>query len=198
MADALEPGAENAILENLEEVHSELNSIFNSHSQRILEFKVVVAEGIKRAQEAIQVQHNLVLDLLRSNAEVARQAAVDMGSMERFQNLQSELSGQIGELKEMDRNLGETIERLTSDRDEASRRKKDLATQIDDLTDAIHQLNVQLDHLERDNDALKKEKTALTKEQTRLQTEVDRLKKIKDEHLSSIARYQELKKGLMA
>ncbi len=197
MAENLEAGGEGAILENLEEIYSELNSIFNSHSQRLLEFKVVISEGIRRAQEAISVQHNRVLDILNGNANLSRQAAADLDSIGKFENLQNDLSQQISELTDIDNQLGDAIDKLTSERNALATRKKESVANIEEVTEEIQTLNSQLDHLERDNDALKKEKAGLSKEKSRLETEVDRLQKIKDDFLGSISRYKEIKSGLM-
>lgn len=197
MSDVLEPGAENVILENLEEIRTEINAIFNSHSQRLLEYKVVVSEGIKRAQEALMVQHKRVEDLLQGNVSLARQASADMNAVERFQENMKELAQQISDLKSLDAQLGESIESLTAERGELSAQRKEGTARNEGITEDIQTLNVQLDHLERDNDALKKEKAGLTKEKNRLEEEVDRLKKLKDDYLGSIARYREIKNGLM-
>ncbi len=197
MADMTEAGGENTILEHLEEIYSELNSIFNSHSQRLLEFKVVISEGVKRAQEAIAVQHGRILDIMGANSALSNQASSDMDSISKFESLQSELSQQIADLTEINNQLGDAIDKLTGEKNRLSTLKKEIVGGIESVTEEIQTLNSQLDHLERDNDALKKEKAGLVKEKSMLELEVDRLKKIKDEFLTSISRYKEIKSGLM-
>jgi chromosome segregation ATPase len=197
MSQALEPGAENVVLDNLEEIRTELNAIFTSHSQKLLEYKVVISEGITRALEALILQHKRVEDLLQSNAELSRQASLNMESVEKFENLMTELDGQIKDLQDIDAQLGESVENLTEERSGLTSKKKENLSRIEERTEEIQTLNTQLDHLERDNDALKKEKTSLTKEKNRLETEVAGLKASKDEYLTSLARYREIKSGLM-
>lgn len=191
-------GVEDAsIAEDLEEIKGELTAIFHGQGQRITEFRVVVSQGLRKVQEDMDALLKAARDMVRRNEELLRDAAEAQSGADRFDRLQGDIDGQIEDLKNTNRGLGDDLENLRREREELSRTRKETTEQNDRIREEIHRLSTEIDKLEIDNDVVGKEVAGLQRDKDALQKEVDILQERRQELLSAIAKFKEVKAGLL-
>ncbi|GEM_PF-3521909 len=185
------------ITEDLEELKGELTAVFHGQSQRITEYRVVVSQGLTRVMEQLETLLNSAEGTVRRNGEILAEAGEAASSTDRFEKLQSEMDKQIEDLKRVNDDLGDACERLRGEREEQSRLRKETSDSNDGIREEIRKLTTEIDRLEIDNEVLAKELDGLQRDKDLLQKEVDALQERRQEFLSSIAKYKEMKSGLL-
>jgi chromosome segregation ATPase len=197
MADTPESTEDLGITEDLEEIKGELTAIFHAQGQRVTEFRVVVSQGLARVQEELQSLLNNARELVQRNTRLLAEAGEAQASSDRFENMQGEIDSQLSELKSTNDQLGDDCEKLRNDREEASALRKETAEKNESIREEIHKLQAEIDRLELDNDVVRKDVTALQRKADALQKEVDALQEKRQEFLSEIAKYKEVKGSLL-
>lgn len=198
MADNPASPVEMNIAENLEEIRGELTAIFHMQGQRNSEFRVVIAQGLRQIGEDLEVLLRRAKELMRRNSELARDSIEAQASADRFEKLQGEIDGQLAELKDLNAQLGDDCENLRRERDDNARIRKETAEGNEQKAEEIHKLTTEIDRLEIDNEGVRKEVATRQKERDLLLKQVQDLQNIRSEFLTSIARYKEIKTGLIS
>lgn len=189
--------SELSIPENLEEIKGELTAIFHAQGQRITEFRVVIAQRLQQIEEDLDVSLRRSRDLVRRMGDLVKEAGESQGASDRFDKLQRETEAQIGELKRVNLELGDECENFRKERDEQTQARKDTSEQNEQKAEDIHRLTTEIERLEMDNETVRKEVAALTRARDALRKEVEELQARRQDFLSSIARYKEIKTGLI-
>ncbi|MHC5038175.1 MAG: hypothetical protein ACYTHM_12740 [Planctomycetota bacterium] len=197
MADTPESTDDLTIAEDLEEIKGELTAIFHGQGQRVTEFRVVVSQGLQKLQEDLQALLNSAKELARRNNDILSEAEESEAASERFANLQGEIDGQLADLKRVNKELGDACELLRSQREDQSRLRKDNTDQNETTREDIHKLTTDIDRLGLDNDAIHKELETLQRKKDTLQKEVDVLQAKRQEFLTELAKYKEVKSSLL-
>ena len=197
MADTPASPVEMNISENLEEIRGELTGIFHMQGQRNTEFRVVISQGLRQIGEDLEVLLRRAGELLRRNGELVKDSGEGQGAADRFEKLQGEIEGQLSQLKDLNASLGDDCENLRRERDEKAKFRKDTAEGNEQKAEEIHKLTTEIDRLEIDNEAVRKDVTTLQREKEVLFKQVQELQALRSDFLTSIARYKEIKGGLI-
>jgi len=193
-----EPTEEISIPEDLEEIKGELTGIFHGQGQRVTEFRVVVSQGLRKIQEDLQILMNAGRELSRRNAEILQDAAESSAAADRFESMQGEIEAQLDELKRINKDLGDECEHLASEREDQTRARKETTEGNELIREDIHKITQELDRVEIDNDVVRKELKSLKRKNNTLQKEVDALQQRRQEYLTEISKYKEMKAGLVS
>ena len=197
MADTPESTEDLGITEDLEEIKGELTAIFHAQGQRVTEFRVVIAQGLARVQEELQALLNNAKELVKRNSRLLTEAAEAQAASDRFEKMQGEIDSQLTELKETNDELGDDCETLRNDREEQTRTRKETTEKNEGVREEIHKLQAEIDRLELDNDVVRKDVASLQRKADALQKEVDVLQEKRQEFLSEIAKFKEVKGSLL-
>jgi chromosome segregation ATPase len=197
MRERPESPTELNIPENLEEIKGELTGIFHAQGQRITEFRVVVSQRLAQIEEDLEVLLRRSRELVHRMGDLVKEAGESQGATDRFDKLQRETEAQIEDLKRLNTELGDECERLRKERDEETRSRKETTEQNEQKAEEIHRLTTEIDRLEIDNEAVRKDVGALHRVRDNLRKEVDDLQARRQDFLASIARYKEIKTGLI-
>jgi len=197
MRETPESPAEMNIPENLEEIKGELTAIFHAQGQRITEFRVVIAQRLSQIEEDLEVLLRRSRDLVHRMGEIVKDAGEAQTASDRSDKLQRETEAQLQELKRQNLELGDECERLRKERDEETRSRKETSEQNEQKAEDIHHLTTEIDRLEIDNEAVRKDAGALHRVRDNLSKEVEDLQARRQDFLASLARYKEIKSGLI-
>lgn len=198
MADTPESTEGMGIPEDLEEIKGELTAVFHGQGQRMTEYRVVVAQGLKKVQDELEATLNGARELLARSAEIFGDAQDALASTDRYEGLQSEIEAQLRELKRVNNELGDAGERLRSEREDLMKQRKETTDGNETVREEIHKLTSELDRLEIDNEVVRKDLKSLQRKKNTLQKEVDALQERRQEFLAEIAKYKEVKAGLVS
>ena len=152
-------------------------------------------QAVKLVNEAEQ---NWRLRVLKENEELAR-STVDMevdirrllGEQSKLRGNHQSLTKEQAKVAESVKQLSEQVNSLEKQRDLTVARNNNLKDEIDDLEKAINVLETQ-------NNALEKEDKKLQTQQKKLDEDVARLRKLREDYMSTIAKFKEEKDDLLS
>jgi len=179
-----ETGELGRIRQTIESVVQELSQLRTNRAGEVL-------DGLSKAGEVLEAQHRSVMDLLRNNDILAREARATNASVEKRREMVRDLEGQIAELRDANEQLRGTGERLDGDRGSLTDQKTRSTEENTRMKGESQSLREAIDRLTSERTGLDEETAELEKKRDRLEEDVRRLTKLKEEYLANLARFRE-------
>ncbi|MCI0342952.1 MAG: hypothetical protein L0216_17725 [Planctomycetales bacterium] len=186
------------LAETLEKVQEGLAEAFQDHRQKVLEYKVLVSEGLRQSVGALDLQSEKIVELLKANQELVRGTVASAQQIAKHDERQRELEADVKELRARADELAQRARALAEEKGQLQGTLKRGTEEQARATDQNRSLRDQIEKLEKDQDALGRENQKLEKQRDKLQGDVERLSKLREEYLANIAKYREKKEDLTA
>lgn len=188
--------ADKGITTQLEQLQANLSALFADHRQKVLEYKVVVSEGITQAVGVLDMQSERIVELLKTNQELTRAVTQMAGQINKHESLHIDLEHEIVDLRERRDTLLARTKSLQDERNTLSADVRRASEENRSATEANESLLHQSEKLDRENATLHRETQKLEKERDRLTADVERLSRMRQEYMDNIKRYRDEKDGL--
>ncbi len=190
--------AEGDLAGTLERVQEGLAEAFQDHRQKVLEYKVLVSEGLRQSVGALDLQSEKIVELLKANQDLVRSTVASAQEIAKHGDRQRELEADVKELRARADELAQRARVLSEEKGQLQGTLKRGTEEQVRATDQNRSLRDQIEKLEKEQESLARENQKLEKQRDKLQGDVERLSKLREEYLSNIAKYREKKEDLTA
>lgn len=150
-----------------------------------------VSGGLRQAGEMLDAQHRRVMDLLRNNENLTREARLVQTSVDKRREAKVELETQIEELKGLVDQLSLAGDRLSEERANLTEQKQRAGSDNERMKGEVQSLRESIERLTNERVDLDTETADLEKKRDHLEEDVRRLTKLKEEYLANLARFRE-------
>lgn len=183
-----EPTTDGGVVEVLENIQDNLSTLAADHRQRVVEFKIAVAEGLRQALGVLDVQSERILEILKANQGLTRNVVSVARDLSKCEQSQDEVEDRATEMRERRDQLTDRLKSLNEERTSLNAQLRALTEEHRQTTDANGKLRTQVERFERETEALHTDNQKLERERDRLQADVERLTRLREEYLSNIKR----------
>lgn len=183
-----EPVTDGGVVEVLENIQDNLSTLAADHRQRVVEFKIAVAEGLRQALGVLDVQSERILEILKSNQGLTRNVVSVARDLSKCEQSQDEVEDRATEMRERRDQLTDRLKSLNEERTSLNAQLRALTEEHRQTTDSNGKLRSQVERYERETEALHTDNQKLERERDRLQADVERLTRLREEYLSNIKR----------
>jgi hypothetical protein len=184
------------VVEVLERIQDNLMTLGGEHRQRVVEFKVSVAEGLRQALGVMEVQADRLTELLKSNQGLTRSVVSMARDISKSESMLSNVEEQVSDLRERRDALSSRLAEMVKRRDGLKSELKGITDEHAAVSEKNIALREQISKLDHDNELLKRESEKLDKTKTRLQADVERLLRLRDEYQANIERFKKMQSEL--
>jgi FtsZ-binding cell division protein ZapB len=186
---ALEDGG---VVELLERIQDNLATLSGEHRQRVVEFKVSVAEGLRQALGVMEVQSERLSELLKSNQGLTRNVVGMARDVSKNEAMLANVDDQVADLRERRDSLAGRLAEMIKRRDTLKSELKHITDEHANTTEKNASLREEIGKLDHDNELLRRETEKLEKTRNRLSADVERLTRLREEFQANIKRLKGL------
>jgi len=191
-ATAPDPTGDGGVVELLERIQDNLSTLSGEHRQRVVEFKVSVAEGLRQALGVMEVQSDRLTELLKSNQGLTRSVVGMARDVNKNESMLANVDDQVADLRERRDSLGGRLAEMIKRRDTLKSELKHITDEHANTTEKNASLREEIGKLDHDNELLRRETEKLDKTRNRLATDVERLTRLREEFNANIKRLKGL------
>lgn len=187
-SDPINVAGDGGVVELLERIQDNLSTLSGEHRQRVVEFKVSVAEGLRQALGVMEVQSERLTELLKSNQGLTRNVVGMARDVAKNEAMLANVDDQVTDLRERRDSLGGRLAEMIKRRDTLKSELKHITDEHASTTEKNAQLREEIGKLDHDNELLRRETEKLEKTRTRLAADVERLTRLREEFNANIKR----------
>jgi hypothetical protein len=191
-AAAVDPNGDGGVVELLERIQDNLSTLSGEHRQRVVEFKVSVAEGLRQALGVMEVQTERLTELLKSNQGLTRNVVGMARDVNKNESMLANVDDQVADLRERRDSLAGRLAEMIKRRDTLKSELKHITDEHATTTEKNASLREEIGKLDHDNELLRRETEKLDKTRNRLATDVERLTRLREEYNANIKRLKGL------
>ncbi len=191
MAENIRKTQEPVQSRELAPIQESLEGVFKEQAEAASGAAGRVISNLKEAGEILDRQYRKIIDMLRANELLTRDAGRINESVKKRRELKTSIEEAITELSSANEQLDKNYQRLVSEKDGLLSEKEKATGENDELIASIREFTEDISSLQKESEDLTGETAKLEKERDRLEEDVRRLSRLKEEYLANVARFRE-------